>query len=572
MLDLVFQNLLRRISEVSTAHLTSKSDDESMKSLNWEFIFSEFDGWLVLQTSAKKLGGGYWLFPTLVPSSEIETLKKKLPHFSIHPSSAAYSHVMSYDDHYLEPYWNQGTTFDESEIQLFFNRRYEGRPRGKENYVEFNQLVTHPLGLHWSPSKNSFCTLDSQGEEIEKIKMIETDDLKIILIRRRTLDKLLYLGKWVLVRYLSFTRWNGEHPHFDDCINEEYIPENYDGKFEVRSCPKSSIEYVEFRGAQIESPHTPKEEVLSWKFEDEEEEKKKYANFVVEDWKNKRILKDYSLDPTNFSNYLTKSDLPYEMSTIYFKAEVLDKYKNNPDKFKLQERSIECRGGWYLDTYDVNEHRQVHTYAIYLSRLPYKEQLHWAQYNEEKKGPLSKRAVQTDFEAKWPDTESKIEMLKNALTELSKIQIGTESSVWGPKGGTWENASKGLHYLHTENANQWHDFIIALANTTNEGFQLGTLRQIAEMLGISTLGQDKKPLGTLGLIRALVMNVDSDKCEAIHGVLNDLQKKRGMGKAHGTWETPAGSLILDADERFSAVIQAIVGLKKIIEHALSDKS
>jgi len=282
----------------------------------------------------------------------------------------------------------------------------------------------------------------------------------------------------------------------------------------------------------------------------------------VQDWKNNTILKDYSIDPKNFANYFTESDLPFETSPIFFKAEVLDKYKNNPDKYELKERTISCRGGWYLETYDINQYNQVHTYAVYIGRLPYKEQLHWLQYNEEPKGAISKRSFQTDFEAKFPDENPPLQQLQDSLEALGKTEIGDEKLfVWSPKGGSWEAASRGLHYVNSENANQWHDFIIALANATNEGFLKKPLGKIA-----SKFGNENKELGTLGLLKFILKaSNNEDSIPTIHGVLNDLQLRRGKGKAHGTWATPEGSLIDDANNRLQDVIRSINVLKQVFE-------
>jgi hypothetical protein len=512
-----------------------------------------------IQGVTLKQVGGYWLYPMLYPENNVEAIKEQLPSFNIETHSAAYSHVMSGDNHWLEPYWGESENFNNAEIPLFFHRQYYGRPKGKENYYEFNQLVTHPLDLHWSERLCSYCRTDEQGDEVEIIKIIEHDEVSLILIRKKVLEKLLYLGKWVLVRYLSFSRFNTDWPSFDSCTSQVYEPKHYESKFEVRAC---NYDYVEFRGAQIQRPQTPREQLLSWRFNDNEEDVvKKYAEFIVQDWRNKRILKNYSIDPKYFANYFIESDLPFETSPIFFRAEVLDKYKNNPDKYELDERTISCRGGWYLKTYDINQYNQIHTYAVYLARLPYNEQLHWLQYNEEPKGSISKRAFQTDFEAQFPDEKSLLEQLQESLEALGKEKIGDENiSIWSPKGGSWDTASKGLYYVNSENSNQWHDFIIALANATNEGFLKEPLSKIAAKLG----NQDKQ-LGTLGLIKFILKTSNNeDKIPNIHGVLNELQIKRGKGKAHGTWDTPEGSLIEDATKRLQDVILAINELKRII--------
>lgn len=554
LLEATFQNLINSILIVQNSHKDS-SDEKAMLSLNWEFIFSDFDGWVVLYCSTSGLGG-YWMYSMLCPEDNVDSLKKKLPNFNISPSSAAYGHVTCGDEHWLEPCWGNFDNFKKSEIPMFFFRQYYGYPAGQESYFEFNQLITHPLDLHLSSTKNSYCSIDEQGEEVEKIKIIKENKVRLILIRRKILDKLLYLGRWVLLRYVDFSRYRSDNPPFNSSRSEHYEPKGYEAKFEVR---RVKNEYIEFRGGQIERPKTPKEQLLSWMINCDDEEEKRYIECIVQDAKNARILKNYSLDPKNFANYFTKSDLPFEISPIFFNAEVLDKYKNNPDKYDLTERTISCRGGWSLQTYDINEYNQVHTYAVYLARLPYKEQLHWLPYNEEPKGGISKRAFQTDIEGNFTTKKSMLDQLQRILEKLGKLRVGVEGYViWSPKGGSWDSASKGLYYVQTENANQWHDFIIALANATNEGFQAKPLRIIANVLG-----SKDEPLGTLGLIKFILQaSNNEDNIPIIHGVLNDLQIRRGKGKAHGSWNAPEGSLIEDANKRLQDVILAI---EKMVE-------
>ena len=61
---------------------------------------------------------------------------------------------------------------------------------------------------------------------------------------------------------------------------------------------------------------------------------------------------------------------------------MLLKYKKDPEKYLLEDRSITARNSWYLKTYDINAAGQVHTYLIYLSHLPYEEQVYWKSANE----------------------------------------------------------------------------------------------------------------------------------------------------------------------------------------------
>lgn len=566
MLSTNLQHLLRKITIVETNHLT-KLDSDTMRADDWMFIFDDFDGWVTLKVSSEQ-NSGYWMHPTLYPASIIDkALKEGINDFNFNTETAAYSHVMSKNDHRLEPFWNEASGFDKSEIPLFFSRHYYGHPKGKENYIEFNQIVTHPLGLHWSETRKAYCSVNEMGDEIEKIKLIVENGLELILIKRKTLDKLLYLGKWVLVRYFDFNRYLGNIPLFTGNKSKVIDSEKHNAHYEIWSFnEEDKIKYIEFRGVQITKPLNPNAELLSWD-SDDNDKPKKYESFIVYDWKNKQLIRDYSISPDNFANYYTESKLPFEISPIFFNAEVLDKYKNNPDKYKITERSISCRGGWILESYDINEHNQVHIYAIYLSRLPHKEQLQWKQYNETPNGPISQRAFQNDFEGRWYGKESKLHQLQKSLKELGEINFDeTIGPIWSPKGGSWEHASKGLYYLKTENQNQWHDFTIALANAVNEGLQTESLKKIAK-----NLGNTNDQIKSLGLLKFIIEKIEPASLSMTHGILNDLNKKRGQGKAHGTWKKPEGSLIKDAEQQLNNVIIAIDKLRNIFSQFENQK-
>ena len=130
----------------------------------------------------------------LYPKKNVGALKEQLPSFNIHPPSAAYGHVMSGGRHWLEPCWGNVADFNSSEIPLFFDRQYYGRPKGKENYYEFNQLVTHPLDLHWSEKRSSYCRTDELGDEVEIIKIIKHDNKIMINNCSRLRDTIKYVG------------------------------------------------------------------------------------------------------------------------------------------------------------------------------------------------------------------------------------------------------------------------------------------------------------------------------------------------------------------------------------------
>ncbi len=567
MIDANIKKLIRSVKEITRFHLNNPSN-EAMTSKNWDFIFEDFEEWVVLEVSTEGFGG-YWMSSVLYPITKIEEVLDNFLHEKCsYNDSIAYSVVGNRDEFWLEPYWGENGNFDDSEVPLYFHRNYFGRPRGKEGYIEPNQLITHLLDLHWSTNKNSYCSMSNMGEEIEKMKIIDSDGVKLVLIRRSDLNRLMNLGKWGLARYFLFSRLLDDSIFGKGEIESKTVEFNkFKGRYRVQTLGKEKIQYSEFRGVKVQE--TESDDEHSYLLLDYEEKVDQYAGFIIYDLKNNKVIENYSIDPKNFSDYFIKNDLPYEISPIFFNAEVLDKYKDQPDKYNLEERSITCRGGWHLKTYDINEYNQVHTYAIYLSRLPYKEQLHWKQHNEKPNGEISERANQTDFMGQFSEP-SELNTLRRELHDLGNIKLGDDiGPIWLPKGGSWQIASNGLFYLKTENTNQWHDFIIILSNTVIEGFRLDALKKIAKHYGYDEDQYKKKnaqPLRTLGLIKFILKTTDNEKIiPQIHSVLNDLQIKRAKGKAHGSWETPNGSLIENSEKLLKDVIAAVQKLRIIFE-------
>lgn len=102
------------------------------------------------------------------------------------------------------------------------------------------------------------------------------------------------------------------------------------------------------------------------------------VDFIIYDFKNDKVLENYPLSTDNLSNIAqTDSNLPPEMSPIFFNVKVLDKYKDNKTAINLE--------------HGVNDSGQIYVYAYYLSNLPVEEQQHWVNYNETPKENFKNR-------------------------------------------------------------------------------------------------------------------------------------------------------------------------------------
>ncbi len=260
-----------------------------------------------------------------------------------------------------------------------------------------------------------------------------------------------------------------------------------------------------------------------WKAE-EDSSKRQYASFLIIDRKNGGKLVETSCSPDHIVNYFTESNLPWEISPAFFRPEVLQKYKSDPEKYTFGDRTISCRGAWYLKTYDINDAGQVHTYIGYLANLPYDEQLYWQSFNEAPKADISERAYQTDILGEFTTTDDHLEDVKRIIAELDK----KPPAWWKPRGSEMRDA---VHYPATDSSSEWGDEILALDHLTVEGFLAKSLRAIID----ANTGAYEKDWGSLKLLEvalALTGRTEDQAKDAI-APLRELHALRNPAKAHG---------------------------------------
>jgi hypothetical protein len=137
-----------------------------------------------------------------------------------------------------------------------------------------------------------------------------------------------------------------------------------------------------------------------------------------------------------------------------------------------REAEAQSRGAWHLNTYDVNEAGQVHTYLRYLAYLPYQEQLYWQSFNEWPKGFVSRRAFRTDFMGEWSTDYDPLHAVKRKVERLDEAS----PEWWKPRG---REVARAVHYPVTGSEAEWAEAILALDQLVIEGFQDRPLKRIA---------------------------------------------------------------------------------------------
>lgn len=465
---------------------------------------------------------------------------------------------------YLEPpLSSSGSKSFEGGEKLIYRRSFDGVQQGATP-IELSQKLIHSLDLYFVPERKAYCRLDRRGEIEDVIKIIQRESadvwggLDVVTILRKDLDKFMALSETSLVLRFDFTRvrWGdfdgwGEIDRYERDEPDLFYHGGKDGQGSFAN------------GAIIVRPKVTVDELVqAWK-DEEDPKKRQYAIFKIYDRKNK-INVETSCAPEYLSNYFQKSDLPWEVSPAFFRPEVLLRFKADPERFTLEDRSITCRGAWHLKTYDINDAGQVHSYIGYLADLPYEEQLYWQSFNEWPQGSVSERAHQTDILGEWDTAYDPLNALKHTIHKLDK----SPPEWWQPRG---EALSHATRYPATDSPKEWADEILALDQFLVEGFLGKPLRVLAEAAG-SKLDPS---WGPLKVMQELLIAKGRSEAEAkaviapmqrVHGLRTEVKGHATTDKRrkaeidarvkHGTFRSHFTQLAAECDKALKEVLAA----------------
>jgi hypothetical protein len=411
--------------------------------------------------------------------------------------------------------------------QLVFRRHFAGVDKDATR-TEISQQLVQALELYWLDEESAYCRLDEDGDVEPIIRVIdlsrrtgEQSDT-IVTIDAHQLHRYMTVTDTALVMKFDFTRYkSGAFNGWNNPTRGHHA----EGDLFHHSGAQTDCSFV--HGSLILRPILTKTMMIERSHREWRDEDKEYATFKAQDWKNKRLA-EISCSPKALASYFEKdSPLPFQTTPAFFKPEVLQKYKADPEKYTLEHRSIQSRAGWYLKSYDINEVGQVHAYLCDLAMLPYKEQLYWQSFNEWPDGPISRRAFETDFLGKFSDIEDPLLELKYDVEKLDRAR----PDWWLPRG---KSLAASVHYPITASPEEWANALLALDQLIVEGFASKPLRARLQ----SKNHPFQKDWGPLRLLQECLSlaGLDADECTDVVEPLKKLHYLRSKVKGHAAGE------------------------------------
>ena len=284
--------------------------------------------------------------------------------------------------------YSWGSTTLKGAYPLVFLRHFTGSTPANSEFIEILQEYIHITDSRWMSEESAYCRFNRLGDLDHIISVTpstSTDRLSAVTFKRKPLDKYLDACDSVLVRLFSFElHKDGEYPTFQE-FNTRTVNNRPDLLY-LQSVLPATAGHV--HGVQIIRPEISQPDPVM------------PIDFLAFDWRHKTIT-NISTDPSATTSYFAadQNNLPFDTSPAFFRPDVLQKYKDDREKYTVYPERISCRGGWSI-RYDVNEASQIHAYISQLRRLPYHEMLYWKSFNERPKVGISERAYTQDFEGR----------------------------------------------------------------------------------------------------------------------------------------------------------------------------
>lgn len=451
--------------------------------------------------------------------------------------------------------------------QFIFCRSFDSY-RGQYQSHEILQELAHLYGLFYLDERSAYCRLDDRGDLEDVVRIIrvgrdaDVSGGTIVTMDRRILDEYMAVTDASIVRMFDITRCRLRA--FGGWDSKVRTPETHDSDLYYRShVEPGHASYM--RGVQIIQSQMTRAKAVERYLGTEE---RKYESFIAQDWRN-NVVREISTAPGATANYFMTSSLPFETSPAFFRPDVLLKYKSDSEKYTVKDRSINCRNSWHLQTYDVNEAGQVHTYIVYLRHLPYEEQLYWKSFNEAPKAPISSRAFASDFEGRWDQAYDPLQSIRSLVSSLND----SRPTWWHLRS---EELLDAVHYPVTPSGDEWASELLNLEKVVVEGLSEKALRKNAESAGRTP---DPK-WRSLKLVEEVLQGLgfDEEKARSVTRPLHELHRLRSITKAHdggagakaeqrkilkdyGSYQKHFRSICGECDESLAAIVEAFKGLK-----------
>ena len=461
---------------------------------------------LTVYLSDRNDAHSHGIYCALIPSNQIDKALDALSWDLMHGGGLPGSVMYWEDGSRKVDYLRYGNT--ERIEPLVIEREFHGV---REDYLEISEEFRLFHRLYHDRKSDQYVKIDEGGDE-QVVAVVEPNRVKIRLkeIRQFLAIKEMYLSIWFDCReYSEYTLGElglveGGNDHRDGLCRwslrygELYLGSQRAfsrlyGKCLIESLPKSKSEFSGFA----------------------EKQKKKYMDFIIGLDDNGDEIRHTCAAPD-----------PLYLTPVSFRKQVLNKYYQQPSKYKVSDNILWCGTLWTLQI-DNHHDNKVCVWLGDLSDLPYKEQIHWRAHNFVSDTGVSETYFRRQIDVQFTDSYRPEHIFQKLYSKLEKVC--QERLGWSLLLSLQPDDTYHLQNIRVPANDEQRDFdelVLGLTKTLIDSLN-------EKRLNALILPQQRKSLtGSISLLEAALATCGVDDASEHLAFLRKLQKLRSAGSAH----------------------------------------
>ena len=156
-------------------------------------------------------------------------------------------------------------------------------------------------------------------------------------------------------------------------------------------------------------------------------EDKEFERFIIDYDEDEDEEIEFTCNEAELANYFgANPDAPHFLTPVFFDIKVLDKYKNDPRNYVVNDSNISFLSEWSIP-FNINKERKVSVWLGDLGRIPFEEQKYWRTFNIKPEGKMDSKFVDRQIRGIWTYAsriESKLVPSLNRFNAMIKEQYG----------------------------------------------------------------------------------------------------------------------------------------------------
>ena len=261
-----------------------------------------------------------------------------------------------------------------------------------------------------------------------------------------------------------------------------------------------------------------------------EERDKQYVDFIVgmDDDGNEIV---HTCDPESLANFFGKNpEAAHEVAPISFRKQVLEKYYQEPSKYKIADGHLSCGSLWGLRI-DNHHDDKVSVLLVDLGRLSYQEQMHWRTYNFASETGYSEVTFRRWFLNEWAESDRPEHAFLDRYKELSNTcreRMGWQILL--PLANADEYHLDNLRVPSTDEQKDFDGLVLGLATVLVDSINVNELRKLLPR--DRHLDQHGNQIRGIQLLHTVLAANGAADYETHIDFLRALQNLRSSGAAH----------------------------------------